>query len=554
MPLLVARQGRDLKAFAALVLLPVAAAAFMVSGRVVPGPRTDEPSWSVMYAAGVWMVVLTASLAVSPSPAAGDEWRRQVHFLVVGVATFWLLKPGDREKLAALWGLALSFVFAYAVIQKLGLEPVEEFRKFHPESRVFSTFGNPDFLGAHTAFLLPLFAASGLSSSPPRRKWWLMAAATSGLVLFWTLSRGAWLGAAAGLVAALLAFPRRLFPALRPWHIPAALAGVAMVALLAVPREALFRRTDRVMLWQGTALMVAARPLTGWGLSSFVTEYAPFAPREFAERMKADNTFAEHPHSEYLNVAVEGGLPALGVFLWLLVIVLRVGFRAARRDAAAAGAFGALVAVLVHVSVDRNFRLASTAVPFWILAGSILVPKGPRPVWQIPRLALAAALALMAVCATLALRPLAASYRTQADPDFLKQAAEHSSAQLEALQDRMGGSPDYWLALGTTYAKEGRFQKAADSFTKALSLDPGRSAAANNLGNSLFMMSRFEEAVTAYRKALALDPRNIDARFNMAYALFHQRKIKEAMAECDNVLRQDPTYHKAVQLKQQLAP
>jgi cytochrome c-type biogenesis protein CcmH/NrfG len=217
---------------------------------------------------------------------------------------------------------------------------------------------------------------------------------------------------------------------------------------------------------------------------------------------------------------------------------------------------GSVTAILVHISVDRNFRLASTGIPFWILAGILTRPmdagertdgaRAPRMTWLIavPALALGAFL----------LRPLLASYRVAGDPDFLKQAAEFSAAQLEAERSTRGSDPQYFLALGNSYAKEGTFPKAVQAFAEALRLDPRSTAAANNLGNSWFMMSRFDEAIAAYRKVLALDSGNRDARFNLAFALFHQRKIKEALAECDALLRLDPQNAKALQLRARLAP
>jgi tetratricopeptide (TPR) repeat protein len=221
----------------------------------------------------------------------------------------------------------------------------------------------------------------------------------------------------------------------------------------------------------------------------------------------------------------------------------------------AAGAVGALVAVLVHILVDRNFRLASTAVPFWLLAGVLFARRGDSspgdaraPGWIWP--AILAAIALAAI----SLRPLQASYRVAREVDFLAQGAEVPAAQLEAQRDAHATDPQFLVALGNAWAKEKNFPRAIKAFEDALRLDPANAGAAVNLGNCWFMLSKFDEAGAVFRKVLERNPAHRDARFNLAMAYYYQRRIKAALAEVEILLRQDPANPKALQLKQQLSP
>lgn len=557
-PILVAQQGRDLKLFAAQVLAFLGLAAAASAGPVRPLPVLAAPL-------GAWAVALGFSFLRTESPAGAEEVARQAAFLSLSLAAAMALARTDLKRLFTIWLGTFLFVGGYAVVQRAGLDPVDEFRKWHSQARVFSTFGNASFLGTYAAFLLPAWVA--LATGDAGRKWrpaWAAAAAVDALVLYWTYSRGAQLGAAAGL---LLVAGYRVY--LRPgpgWlraAFPPALALAVLLVVVVTPREHLVRRTDRAMLWLGTLRMVAAHPLAGWGIGSFPAEYPPFAPPEFAERMRADNTFAEHPHCEYLHVAVETGLPGLGIFAWLLLAVLRCAWcRARRGDAAALAAVGGLLAVLVHIAVDRNFRLASTAAPFWLLAGA-LFSRGPVPRLAVPlRVPWHAALPLLGGLSLLAglglaafsLRPLLAYHRISREADFLDQAAATSASALESQRAARGHDPAYHMEIGNLYAKERNFPRAAAAFQEALRIEPRMVSAANNLGNSYFMMSRFDEAIAAYRTVLAVNPGDTSARFNMAFAYFHQRKIKEAMRECQAVLDREPGNPKALQLMQQLAP
>ena len=308
--------------------------------------------------------------------------------------------------------------------------------------------------------------------------------------------------------------------------------------------------------------MIAARPVLGWGLGSFALEYQPFAPAEFAEEMREDNTFAEHPHSEYLAVAVESGLAGTGIFLWLLVCVIRLGLNhGARRGPfgrrgprSACRDTGARRRGQEHAARVHRGSLLASRRERWPPGSAGRRPgaeanRGPDSV-RPARFGRPGALAWRCI----GLRPLAASWRTQLETDFLKQSGTVPLRELEAVAEGRKNDPEFLMLLGNTYAQAGRFEDAAKTFKKALALSPRMAAAANNLGNSYFMMSDFDRAIEAYSLALSIDPDHGDARFNRAYAYFHKRDIKKALAEVDAILAKDPRNAKAIQLKKQLTP
>ncbi len=558
-PLLIARQSQDLKLFATQPLAIAAFAALAVA--VLAATRPDRlPAMALALLPFLaWPLILAAATLSASSPSAMDECVRQMTFIAIAIAASLAFRRNDGRRLASIWLGTMACVAAYAISQRLGYEPIEEFRRWHSQARVFSTFGNPSFLGTHTAFLLPLMAGLAMATTGRGRALAGAMTALTALILLWTFSRGAWLGAIAGLaVVSILSRNtlRRAIPPLPRFALGTALVLIVIVTVLALPREHLTRRTDRLMLWRGTLSMIREKPLTGWGIGAFPAEYPPFAPKAFAQRMKDDNTFAEHPHCEYLHVATETGILGLGLFAWLVAAIVRQSFRRARTgDRFAIGALGAIVAVLVHIAVDRNFRLASTAAPFWLLVGAMYARgTGAAPISPRTGLAVAVAAAIAIVTAAWTLRPLQAFHRVSAETDFLDQAAQLTTDQLESQRSARARDPVFHMEIGNAYAKERNFRKAAAAFRQALKLAPQLASAANNLGNSHFMMSEFDQAIAAYRKVLEVNPDDRDARFNMAFAYFHQRNIKQAMAECRTLLRQDPQNPKALQLMRQLAP
>jgi len=90
--------------------------------------------------------------------------------------------------------------------------------------------------------------------------------------------------------------------------------------------------TGRTDLWKFSAAHIAERPLTGWGFQSF-WGIGPASP---AARM-TDTFIAHTPHSHngYLDMALEGGMIALVLFLMIILMIARWIDRLVDRDVGA---------------------------------------------------------------------------------------------------------------------------------------------------------------------------------------------------------------------------
>lgn len=106
-------------------------------------------------------------------------------------------------------------------------------------------------------------------------------------------------------------------------------------------------------------------PLTGTGAGSWYTV--------FPQWRKWDHGFLDHAHNDYLEVAVEYGLPA-AVLLGLVVVLsaLRAWRQlASRRDPLKLGAafttMMAVIAVALHATVEFNLQIPANAATFMVL-------------------------------------------------------------------------------------------------------------------------------------------------------------------------------------------
>ena len=79
--------------------------------------------------------------------------------------------------------------------------------------------------------------------------------------------------------------------------------------------------------------------------------------------------------------------------------------------------------------------------------------------------------------------------------------------------------PIYHVDLGNTYLEMGSLDDAANSFRRAVALDPSLPEAHFNLGNVLADIGDAASAVESYRRAIEIAPRFFAAHFNLGDAL-----------------------------------
>lgn len=206
--------------------------------------------------------------------------------------------------------------------------------------------------------------------------WRLFALVPINAALVATLTRSAWVGLAAGLLALLLLGRRRLLL----WWVP-----VGLLLLLLLPPSVLERAAsivdpedatnhDRLCMAQAGLAMIRERPLVGQGPDMVELRYPLYRLPE------ATRASVPHLHDAFLEVAAERGLPALATLLLLLGIPAARAFAAYRREGGRAGAradvwlgvFGALVAFAVAGLFEDNWGdvevqrlvLVLLAIPF----------------------------------------------------------------------------------------------------------------------------------------------------------------------------------------------
>lgn len=164
-----------------------------------------------------------------------------------------------------------------------------------------------------------------------RRRIAIAVALLCGLGILLTLTRGAWIAAAAGAVAALLCTRRTRRILVPGVALVAIVVLAALVAIRGFQSRASSRLNEQAPIWDrensndAALRMLAVHPLFGFGLGEF--------------SFKSDDYYRQSPdypltsvrdvHNLYLALATELGL--LGTGLWLLALLVGLGSSLQRR-------------------------------------------------------------------------------------------------------------------------------------------------------------------------------------------------------------------------------
>ncbi len=249
-----------------------------------------------------------------------------------------------------------------------------------------------DYMAAGGMYMLALVLATARAlHAGGRARWtWWGGAVLLGLALIFTYTRSSWLGAAAGLV---------LVAGLKDWRLPAVGAAAVVLFLLAFPHSPISERAftvtskytssnvERRYMWDSGLRMFRDRPWLGYGVDNLGRDYGRYV------NPKAEEQSPPHVHNTPLQLALNGGVIAVGAYLWWLIAFLALGLAAWRRQraaeperaGAALGLTGAMLAFAVNGLFEFNFGTSQVITIVYFLTGLLPAFAGAGPDWRLPR-------------------------------------------------------------------------------------------------------------------------------------------------------------------------
>jgi O-antigen ligase len=332
----------------------------------------ERPRWRPPIA---WSTAaLVAALAVS-SAFAPHVSLEAMAIALLPLLWAWLLTWSrvDVRRISDTLTGSATLVSLWTLAQFAGVDPLHALGwrpaiDYGPRMRMYASLGNPNFVGAVLAALLPLAIVA--ASRRRRRALAMCMLIVQAAALGATGSRGAWLGATAGL-GALAASWRP--PSRRVLTVAAVLVAAAGLAVVIGPtRPVATTLRGRFYIWSVAAPHAADHLLVGYGRGAVASQY----PRWEADRLRQGldedvRRYAapqRHLHNDYLEALIDLGAP--GALAWLCVIVsaAAASLRApghSVQDIAGAGA--GIVALAVVALVDFPFARPVESFVFWTL-------------------------------------------------------------------------------------------------------------------------------------------------------------------------------------------
>jgi O-antigen ligase len=337
----------------ALLALTVLTAPWTVRGGG-QGRRFRHLLWPV----AAYLVLLGFSIALSYDPAASREAMSDVFHFATPVLALWLVRR-ERDARVLVTGIVVlaTVIGLYGLVQAaVGFDNLG--------NRITGPFSHyMTFAGILLMADALLMARLGTGEPSQRRLWpgahpawgWISLGVINGALLA-SLTRNAWIGAAAAAVTLLWFTARRRLLVLLPmaalalWLAPPTISSrVTSIFDLSEPSN-----YDRVCMTYAGLHMVAERPFFGLGPEMVSERYAlyrhPTAPRYWVP----------HLHSSYLNLAAERGLLSLMAFGWLLAATALTALRRLRQEGGLGGAradlYGGVLLALLALGVAGLFE------------------------------------------------------------------------------------------------------------------------------------------------------------------------------------------------------
>ncbi len=331
-------------------------------------------------------------------------------FFTVYFLTFKAIENERWVKILLIGVVSAGFLAAaYSFFQFYGAElPI--WKQLTSRLRLFSTFGNPNYLAGYLVAALHL----GVLLFFIQKKWkflWLIIIGILYASCLMTYARGAWVALffSSFFVLVLLFFYRGDFFKRNKLSVVLLAMMIFVISLIFLfPNPLNLKKINlversvsvvspkassshRFLIWQSALELIKEKPILGWGVGTFGVHY-PSAQGRVLSREENKNYLTRanrsiNAHNDYLQIWAEEGLIGLslflgiiGLFYWKLFSFLRKNIREKTTTPCLFLIFlsGGITSFLIHALVSFPFHIIQNGMVFWLflaLAAGIIQGK-----------------------------------------------------------------------------------------------------------------------------------------------------------------------------------
>jgi O-antigen ligase len=511
--------------------------------------------WPSRFRLGLPLGIFSTAILLScfTSPVSSFSYSEAIFFLCGPVWLFilasWRRDPAGVQAIGGLVAAAGAVASGIALIQWAGHDPLlfggysVQWGTMVPRMRLYSTFGNPNFLCGY--LIGAIFPTMALTLTVRQRFWKNLCGIASIMMLatiVGTRSYGAWAALALGMLVACLVFFRSRKPSKQSsvegnsqftGTVRSTLAPTCILAisLIGSSDQTLGTRiAGRIYLSRVAWRMFLEHPLLGSGRGTFQLGFLDHQARFLAVHPELARywTMAWELHNDPLQLLVEAGLMGFAALVWLLVVYGREVSKTKRgADSRStivwlgAGAGGA-TAILADSLVNFQFAVAPTlillftflAFPYLLQTpADLLVPKAQQSGAKVENrsfgLRALGGIGVAALCAVLLTQ---ATERALGESDYQQGLSLEAHGDLAGAEqidrrgvDRAPQNGRLHFALARVLYLEQQYEPALSEAELAESTYSDSHLVVLQ-ARILDRMGRSAEAIESFRRALALDP------------------------------------------------
>jgi O-antigen ligase len=366
-----------LLAFMAALQFSIAAAGILLAlttllwlGLVVRNRETVEwPAmfWPLLAYAGATLV--SSLFSLDPRISFVDS-KQLVLFAIVPIA--YRLLRGSRTLTAVDVIITAGAIHAVYGIVQYGI--------LHHDNLVHRVQGLASHYMTYSGviMLVACTAAARIMFRRQDRVWAVLVMPALVVALALTLSRNAWVGACAGIgtlfllrdfrLVALLPVAVGVFVAIAPAQVTERMYSMFSLQQLARDSETtgatVESNRDRIAIIRSGLRMIQDDPLTGVGPDMVIQVYPAYRDPSAVRQLNP------HLHNVPLQIAAERGLPALAIWCWFVVVLIRDFMRLKKRTAVpslATAGLASVVAMLAAGMFEYNFGDSEFLMLFLVL-------------------------------------------------------------------------------------------------------------------------------------------------------------------------------------------
>lgn len=376
------------------ILLALSFALLLMSGERV---RLPPLRWQL----GLFLLGTVISLLVSVDPSPANPQIRKFFVFLTLITVYSTFKTVRQVRaLVLVWGSLATLAAIRSFIQfsdkmagahRLG----QNFYEYYVGERTTGFMSHWMTFGGQQMLVLLLLAAL-LLWSPEANRVRSAIVGLAGLIalsIVLGLTRGIWLGTAAGMLYLIWNWKRLLLIA-----VPVILIGGFFVAPSSVrerltssfrPHGEVDSNMHRIITWRTGWEMIKAHPIFGLGPEQVNRQFKKYVPPDVPQPLPTG--WYGHLHNIYLHYAAERGVPTMLVLVWLLLTVIWDFHRALRRlkpgDPARFFFHGAIAAVLAIMGtgiVELNLGDSEVLILFLAIVSCGYVAAGASAKQEAP--------------------------------------------------------------------------------------------------------------------------------------------------------------------------